>query len=322
MPTKGLFTQGVCLLLGARTSIDEVTRALSDGGFPILKEVDGSEEWAFSGPSVVVGYLPKVNGLVSIDIVNRAWPDAMGDPKSEPMLFAAWGMGQFGPFTYPGGLSRACAHSYTWPEAKMVAGAHKAFLRLRMSYIFGLSKDAPVLPKDYDPLAEMGFLSLLTLAAFDVPGVTGYFNPNGEVLSDETGFRDVWDTCKEQGWLPLPLWTNARLYNLNEKFSFMDTVGNGQLDVADVEAVYPTSDYDPNDVANYLRNVTQYLIDCDREIRTGEAFDGPGESNLSWMVECLDDGLITPPRRVLRLYPKSAQQEIKTAVAAATSRST
>ena len=38
----------------------------------------------------------------------------------------------------------------------------------------------------------------------------------------------------------------------------------------------------------------------------GEQIDGPGESNLSWTLEVLDQGVIEPPRRVLRLYAKAS----------------
>ncbi len=86
----------------------------------------------------------------------------------------------------------------------------------------------------------------------------------------------------------------------------MDTVGNGQLDVADVEVIFPKSKYDPAHVEYYLRNVTHYLLDTDREIQSGEAFlTGPKKTNLSWIGEVHQNGLIEPPRRVLRLYPES-----------------
>jgi hypothetical protein len=171
-------------------------------------------------------------------------------------------------------------------------------------------------PAEYDPLAEMMFLSRAVLAVLKAPGVICYFNPNGEVLRDASSFEELWVAGREQETNPLELWTNVRFFNLSESLCFMDTVGNGQLEVRDVEAIFPAAKYDPGDVDYYLRNVTHYLLDLDREIQTGEAIDGPGEYELSWTTEALDEGGIHPPRRVLRLYPKESQAVVRQALAA------
>lgn len=104
---------------------------------------------------------------------------------------------------------------------------------------------------------------------------------------------------------------NIRFFHLSDEFSFMDTVGNAQLDIRDVEAVFPKPGYDPARVDYYLRNVTHYLLDLDRELRTRETIDGPGESDLSWTMDVLDESLAAPPRRVLRLYPKAQQKAVR-----------
>ncbi len=109
---------------------------------------------------------------------------------------------------------------------------------------------------------------------------------------------------------------NIRFFHLSDEFSFMDTVGNAQLDIRDVEAVFPKPGYDPARVDYYLRNVTHYLLDLDRELRTGEMIDGPGESDLSWTMEVLDESLAAPPRHVVRLYPKTEQKAVREALAA------
>jgi hypothetical protein len=109
---------------------------------------------------------------------------------------------------------------------------------------------------------------------------------------------------------------NIRFFNLSEELGFMDTVGNGQLEIRDVEAAFPKAKYDPGDIDYYLRNVTHYLLGLEREMQTGEEIDGPGESNLSWTMEVLDRGVIEPPRRVLRLFPKASSKAIRQAVSA------
>ena len=150
---------------------------------------------------------------------------------------------------------------------------------------------------------------------FAVPGVTCYFNPNGEVLLDRGSFGEAWNACAELGKIPLSLWMNIRLFNLSDTLGMMDTVGNGQMDVADVEAIYPKSRYEPRDVDYYLRNVTHYLFDAGKRIKNGDPIDGPGESDLSWTAEWHENGLVQPPRDVLRLYPTDNANEINTAIA-------
>lgn len=311
---KGFFTQGVSLLTNGHATIEDIKAALRLQGFEIAKEAPAAEKWAFGGPTLVVAYRPDVNGYVSVDIVNQPWPDSMGDPKSDSITFAAWSMGHFGPLAFPGSLARARQHAWVWQPAQTISEGHRGFIRLRTSYVFGAENDGPVMPADYDPVAEMMFLSEAATALLQAPGVLCYFNANGEVLRDYASFRQVWDSCNEQQKLPLSLWTNIRFFNLSEKLGFMDTVGNGQLEIQDVEAVFPSAKYDPGVIDYYLRNVTHYLLGLDREMQSGEEIDGPGESNLSWTMEVLDQGVIDPPRRVLRLYPKAIAKAVRAAL--------
>jgi hypothetical protein len=313
---KGFFTQGVSLLTDRQTAIDAIKSALQEQGFDIVKESPAQENWSFGGPTLVIPFLPRANGYAAVDVVNQPWPDTMGDPNSDAMTFAAWSMGHFGPFAFPGSLARARQHAWSWQPARTIPEAHRGFIRIRTSYVFGGNEDAPVFPEDYDPLAEMMFLSRAVLALLKAPGVICYFNPNGEVLRDYPSFHELWHTCREQEKIPLSLWMNIRFFNLSEKLGFMDTIGNGQLEIRDVEAIFPMAKYDPGDIDYYLRNVTHYLLDLDREIQTGEAIDGPGESGLSWTAEVLDEGVIEPPRQVLRLYPKASRKHVREALAA------
>jgi hypothetical protein len=128
---------------------------------------------------------------------------------------------------------------------------------------------------------EMMFLSRAAIALLKAPGVICYFNRNGEVLRDCASFRRVWDACAEQRTMPLPLRTNILFLNICKTLGVMDTVGNNQLEVRDVEAVFPSARYDTADIDYYLRNVTHYLLGVDRDMRSGEEIDGPGENNLS-----------------------------------------
>jgi hypothetical protein len=313
---KGFFTQGVSLLTNGQTTLDNIKAALRQQGLEIVKESPAQENWAFGGATLVVAFLPEVNGYAAVDVVDKPWPDSMGDPKSDSMTFAAWSMGNFGPYAFPGSLARARQHAWAWQPGQTISEGHRGFIRLRISYVFGADKDAPVIPADYNSVAELMFLSRAVIALLKAPGVICYFNPNGEVLRDYDSFREVWDGCTEQQKMPLPLWSNIRFFNLSDKLAFMDTVGNGQLEIRDVEAVFPSAKYDPGDIDYYLRNVTHYLLGLDPEMQSGEEIDGPGESNLSWTMEVLDQGIIEPPRSVLRLYPKASTKAVRTALSA------
>lgn len=314
---KGFFSQGVCLLTDGKTIIEDVRSALEAEKLHIAKQTPAREDWCFSGPSLIIPFRPEVNGYAEVDLVEHPWPDTMGDPKTDPMTFGAWSMGHFGPLAFPGGLARARQHVWLWEAGRTVPEGHRGFIRIRMSYVFGTGQDARVLPENYQPLAEMMFLSRVVLALLNMSSVLCYFNPNGEVLRDGAGFRDTWDACEKQQKIPLLLWMNIRHFNLNERFGLMDSVGNGQLEIQDVEAIYPRAEYDPGTISYYVSNVTHYLLDLDRAIKTGEAIDGPGESNLSWTIEVCKLGIVAPPRRVLRLYPKASGAAIREALAAA-----
>lgn len=311
---KGFFTQGVSLLTNGQTTIDDIKAALLRQGFEVVKESPAQQSWAFGGPTLIVAFLPDRNGYLAVDLVDQPWPDSMGDPKSEPLTFGAWSMGHFGPYAFPGNLSRAKQHAWAWQPGRSISEGHRGFIRLRVSYAFGASDDTPAMPADCDPVGEMMFMSRAVATLLRAPGVICYFNPNGEVLRDDASFHQIWDACTEQRQIPLPLWMNIRFFKLSGTLGFMDTVGNSQLDLRDVEAAFPLAQYSPGDVDYYLRNVTHYLLGLDREMQSGEEIDGPGENNLSWTMEVLDQGAVEPPRRVLRLYPKTSAQLVRTAL--------
>ena len=154
---KGFYTQGVVVLLRDPVSIGDVSERLA--GYGIEKVIESGSDWAFGGPTVVVPFRPESNGFVAVDTVDRVWPDDMGDPKDESMVFGAWSMGHFGPFAFPGSLERATQQAWHWEEGRSAPLTHRAFLRVRCSYVFGASDDCPVLPSHYEPLSELLFIT-------------------------------------------------------------------------------------------------------------------------------------------------------------------
>src|SRR5262245_13725924 len=241
---KGFFSQGFCFLTDGTTTIEDIKAALEAREFEIVKQAPPQKKWQFGGPTLVISYLPEVRGYAAIDVVAKPWPDSMGDPKTDSDTFAAWSMGHFGPLTFPGSLQRAAEQSSAWKEGRSVVDSHGGFVRIRMSCAFCAKDTDPFRPEDYNPLAELLFLSQAALTVLKVPGVLCYFNPNGEVLRDRAAFREVVVQCKKQEKIPLLLWSNVRFYHVNDRLDFMDTVGNGQLDIPDVEAIFPKDKYE------------------------------------------------------------------------------
>ena len=307
---KGLYTQCLVLLTDGRSNIDAIETALRENDFEIAKRNEAHKSWAFSGPSCLIPFRPEVRGYATVDVVSHPWPDSMGDPKTNPEIFGSWSLGQFGPFAFPGGLQRAAQQSWNWPNGGNAAANHRGFIRLRLSYVFGADKSDLVFPKDCNPIAELDFLSRAVLALAKVAGVVCYFNPNGEVLWDGAGFTETWKACRQQEKLPHLLWSNVRLFNVNPTYCLMDTVGNEQLNVRDVEAVFPKDEFEANDVGYYLRNVSHYILESGKDLKTGESIDGPNETNLSWTIRVMEEPTVAPPRTVLRLFPKRHEREI------------
>jgi hypothetical protein len=296
---KGMFTQGVCVLLHKPVSLDDIESVLA--GFDVRRRQEASEAWAFGGPSVIVAYRPDANGFVAVDVVDQCWPDHMGDPKTDTMTFGAWTMGHFGPFAYPGGLQRAAEQCWSWEAGESIPERHKAFVRIRVSYAFGAKDDDPVMPDDYEPLPELEFVTKMASSLLDLPGSLCYFNPNGEVLRGQDGLRESLNFAWSNELPPLDAWSNVRLFNVNPEWSLMDSVGNGQLDIPDTEAFFHTESFDFGEVDNFIRNVSLYVLKKGEIVNDGDTMDGPG--GIRWQSHQFEDSVCDPPRSVLRWLP-------------------
>ena len=251
---KGLFSQTVGVLFQGEIGIADLKPLLTE--FNVAKEIPSADNWEFGGPALIVEYLREVNGLVSLDVVNRPWPDHMGNPKEEATLFGAWSMGWFGPFTYPGNLQRAAQQSWRWPEAKEIILQHTSFVRIKISYVFGAEKDAKCLPENYEPLPELEFLTSLASTLLQHPHALCYFNPNGEVVLSKTLLDEAVTFDSTQKIPALDVWTNVRLFNVNPTWLLMDTVGNWQLDMPDHEMAFPKENFEFREIDRWLRNAS------------------------------------------------------------------
>ncbi len=302
MPHKGFYTQGLAILLRHAVPLKAIEKRLYD--FRIVKRVEGSTSWPISGPSVVVAYRPDVNGYVSIDVVDQRWPDHMGDPKTEPEVFAAWSMGHFGPAAWPGGLERACQHSWGWPGGRSIPLQHQAFIRIRSSYAFGADDNTPVMPEDYKPLPGLDFVTRLASALVRLPAALCYFNPNGECVKSVSGLLEPLCLPASAKQMPLDIWSNVRFFKIQEvkpEWSLMDTVGMSQLDVPDHEAFFQLDAYEPSEIGTFLRNASTYVVERGPVIRDGDTIDGPGD--VRWQGRNIDESRVAPPRAVIRWLP-------------------
>jgi hypothetical protein len=307
MPRKGFFTQGLAILLRNPLPLQTIEEHL--GEFKIAKRVETSTAMSAGWPETFVAYRPDVNGYMSIDVVDGRWPDRMGDPKAAADVFAAWAAGDFGPGAWPGGLERACQHSWGWPEGRSVLLRHQAFIRIRCSYIFGANGDAPLLPSDYRPRQELEFVTRIAAALVRLPEALCYFNPNGECVRDARGFLESLSYHASAKLTPLELWSNLRHFRFNDtqpEWSFMDTVGMSQLDAPDHEACYQSDAYEPADVGNFLRNVSAYVVEHGPVIRDGDTMDGPAK--VKWQGFGIKQGRMEPPRKVIRWFPQDQRR--------------
>jgi hypothetical protein len=303
---KGLFTQGICVLLEHAVDLSKIESALS--GFEVVgrHEANGADDPTCT---LVLRFRPEVEGHVLVSLSPNPWPDDMGDPEDTPELFVAWSLGQFGPLAFPGCLARACEQAWAWEEGRELPKKHTAHIRILTSYVLGSEEDeeieepdAPLLPDDYDAMAELQFLMRVVSPLLELPGALCYFNPGGEVLRDETGLRQGLNYAWLHDLPPLDMWTNVRLYKATESWSLMDTVGNGQFDQPDMEAVFLADAYKVSDVEEFLRNASLFMLREEEEVEDGDTADGPG--GIPWQVLECDEALADPPRPTMRWIPQ------------------
>jgi hypothetical protein len=316
---KRFYTQGLIILLRESVTLDAIEDLLN--GFNVAARGEGSKSWIIAGPSLAIPYRPEANGYVSIDIVNHPWPDRMGDPKTEPELFGAWNWGHFGPGAWPGGLERACQHSWGWPDGRSLPLQHQAFIRIRSSYAFGTpnvwrdaagdydAMFAATRPEDYDPVRELNFVSRIAAALIQLPETLCYFNPNGECVRDPAQFAQCVNDCISDGEMPLYVWSNIRFFHLQQPapvWNLMDTVGMSQLDAFDHEAFFQSTAYKAGDIDAFLRGMSAYVVLNRSIIKDGDTVDGPG--NVKWQGFHVTEAYATPSRPAIRWFPQDRRK--------------
>ena len=234
-----------------------------------------------------------------------------GIPMNLPSDSVAWSLGQFGPLTFPGCLERAAEQSWGWEDGADKPEEHRAHLRFLISYVLGMEdpedddEDVPLVPEEYDALHELEFVMKAVTAALEMPEAICYFNPGGEVLRDGDGLRQGLNYAWNHDLPPLDMWTNVRLFRATEQWSLMDTVGCGQFDKPDLEAVYQTEQFEPSEIESFLRSVSLYMLK-ERGVEDGDTADGPGE--MVWQAQECFDALSDPPRPTIRWFTQDGPE--------------
>ena len=299
---KGFYSQGLCILLSEPVSLDQMERALAKSGLKISGRQDGSDDELIDVPSLIMPYDQGDDGQIMISLLDREWPDDMGDPEDQPEVFVAWSLGQYGPLAYPGCLERATEQSWAWEDSGQKVGEHRCFIRVLCSYVIGVeSDDAPLLPDDYDAMAELEYLTKIVSSLLELPQALCYFNPGGEVLRDEDGLREGLNYAWNHHLPALDMWTNVRLFKATDEWSLMDTVGNGQFDLPDIEAAFLTEKYDLADIEKFLRNASLTMLKTGDVFEEGDMADGAGTA--VWRALVCEDALTDPPRPTIRWFP-------------------
>ncbi len=301
-----MITQCVCVLFDRVPSLSELAPRLTDyAGLSEAPAAEGEYGFAIGGPSLTVDYRSEVNGKARIDLIDRPWPDEMGSPDREPLLFAAWSMGHFGPTTYPGSLERALLHNHAFPYSDQLVPRHRAVLRIRTSYVFGAPESALVLPDHYDAIDELRFVSLLQLRLATLPGALVLFNPNAELLLPAERLEAA---LARKAPLPVDVWASVRRVRPEEPAGWLlgDTVGMGQLDVVDQQIVLPFDHPSAPNVGPLLLSMAAYDASHGGVLGPGDtASDAEGRGvSADWLGEAS----VGPPRRVLSWAPDDVEE--------------
>lgn len=296
---RGFFTQSATVLFTEAPSIDAVEAALASLGAPIQRR-ETDPGWISGGAELLVPFGEAPAGVVHVDVLDAPWPDDMGHPEERPDVFAAWTMGAFGPQAFPHNLARAGQQAVAFPEAGEAIAAHRGFVRLRTSYLVGAGPEAPVMPEGWNPLAEIDALLQVGAPLLDLDGACAWFDPNAEVIFPIPLMREVVASGEAP---PLEVFTHVRLFQIDEEWALMDTNGLERCALPDVEVLLPRR-VDPNEVADFLRSLTAYLLENGPVIEDGHTTESPFGVLA---VHARDESLTAPPRAVLRLVPEGAR---------------
>ncbi len=304
--SKGFSTASAMVLVSAPVSLDEIERELARYQISRRVEAQPTHAWMSGYPAIIVALKAEINAYISVEVIDRPWPDTMGDPKTDADLFGAWATGFFGPFVFPGSLAQAVIVGRSRPGILDAAQQHRGFIRIRASHCMGAGDDAQVLPPDYDPVYELLGITNIAARLMSLPAALCYFNPNGQTILNPADLTELRAHHRKLKLRPLPVWVNVRLFRPPDpEWIVMDTIGMQQLDASDHEAVFRRNTLDPDQVANFLWNAASYAHDQISAITAGNTIDGAG---IRWRAMIPTNPASAPLRPVVRWVPMDEKQ--------------
>ncbi|WP_068140737.1 DUF4261 domain-containing protein [Roseimaritima ulvae] len=309
---RGIYTQGAAVLLAQPVDFSQVQSCLS--GFELA-----TTDLTPGQPDEQVLLLKDDqpgDGHAVVIYSNKRWPDDYSGLEGEPEMAAAWARGQYGPLAFPGDLQRAIEQSWRWDEGREEAASHVAHLRILYRYPVDSqddedAEDRPIdeevaseILEETDSVDELHFITRVISRLLELPEAICYFNPGGEVLMNAEDLRGGLNEAWQHDLVPVDMWTNVRLFRATETWTLMDTIGNEQFDLPDMEVIFENEQFDPSEIESFLRNVVLCVLLDDIEISDGDTVDGPGQQ--IWQALLCNDGLNDPPRPTIRWYLDTA----------------
>ena len=309
-PDKGLFSQAAMVLLSRVPSADEVKQALLLACPTEARSTRGGQNGYEGDPLLVLPFQPEKNGYLLVDIVERPWPDSLENTVGEPELTDAWKAGHFGPLSYSDCLRRSALQSWKWKAGRRIGEKHSAFLRLRLTYLLGVSradKSLSVLEMP-DPLRELHFVTQAAASLLTLRGALCLFYPGGEALRDAAFVEERLNLHRGGGPPPIDVWTNIRFQQVDASGSWaiMDTVGMAQMGLPDLEAAFPQDKqerFPAPEVEAFLRNQSLRLLSDHKAFAHPVSLPGPG--GTTWRSVLLTQGFSAPTREVIRFLPRT-----------------
>jgi hypothetical protein len=242
-----------------------VTAVVPAGELVFLRELPPVRAgWFLGDPALVFRWVPELTDgptvppvMVVIDAPARPLP-TLGAQDSD--LAAAYALGSFGPGATPGCLARASQATSEWSGAVSVAAAHNSLVRVRLTFALGGGEtpDASVRNRD----TELALLLALAAPLLDLPEVLAWFHAPGERLCSRSGVVTALSHAKEDGRLPVELWTHLRAWQVGDADDWVlyDTVGMPSLGVRDLELAARADQLSASDAATFLRNLSLYAL--------------------------------------------------------------
>jgi hypothetical protein len=290
----GFFTETAVVLFEHAPSFDAVASCVRGEARAVR---DPSDVRWFAARDAVRVIDPARNGRLVVDVIASAWPDDMGDPQRDAMLFGAWTMGAFGRFTQPDALARARGQAWGHAELAARSTSHHAFVRIRTTYVIGGGDDAPIAPEGRSLLGELDAIWETALAVLALPGAIAFFDPTAELLVPAERVARSIAQARERNEPPIDLLVHPRLFRLDGERFVMDSLGMERAAIPDVELLLAPS-IDPTHGAGFILDVSQYHFVRGAAIAEGHTIDGPGGR---YHAEHGRNAVAPPARPVVRL---------------------